>query len=150
MNRKVRAKLDKLYAMPSSYQFTKEELKYLKKYVDTSKWCVHYCLYMKQSPKDKYVGFFIDYMRNNARGITPKFYSMDVIASRELNDKELMWEYQNYGCRNRRFHGWWVNSILWVQEMDAVYGITTPQKFVDICNKKGYNHGLQQYINFEI
>ena len=27
MNRKVRAKLDKLYAMPSSYQFTKEELK---------------------------------------------------------------------------------------------------------------------------
>lgn len=146
LSKKVRAKLDELYARPKSEKFTKEELRYLKKYVNTSTWCIHYCLYSKHSPKNKYVGFFIDYMCNNPRNIKPSFYGMNVIASRPLNEKELMWEFQNYGCRNRRFFGWWVQNIAWVQEMDMQYGIKTPEVFVDICNKKGYNHDIQQTL----
>lgn len=147
MNYKIRKRLDDLYARPSSEEFNKEELSFIKNHLNTSRWSIIYCLFTQNSVQNKYVGFFVDYMSNNPRGRKPIHYSMDVIARRELNKKELEWEFENYGTRNRRFHGWWISSILWVQQMDAVYGIETPKEFVDICNKKGYNTGVQQTFN---
>ena len=148
MNAKTQQKLLDLYSKPLSEKFTDEELKFLKRHVKTDGWRVHYCLYPKVSYENKYVGFWIDYDFHNARGRKPEHYSMNVIATRKLNDKEIMWSLQNYGSHNRRFHGWWVHSVLWVIDMDRQYGIDTPQEFIDICNEKGYNHGLQQTLNF--
>lgn len=150
MNAKTQKRLSDLYSKPKSEQFTDEELKFLKKHVDTSNWRVLYCLYNKKSLTNKYVGFWIDYMAYNPRGVKPEFYGFNVIYRRKLNDKEILWELQNYGCRNRRFHGYWVHSILWVIDMDRQYGIETPQIFIDICNEKGYNHGLQQTFKFQL
>lgn len=139
-----------LYSKPKDQQFTKEELAFLKKNVDTSRWKVLYCLFMKNSPKGKYVGWFVDYMAWNPRDIKPEFYGMNVIASRPLNEKEIMWELQNYGSHNRRFFGYWVKSVLWVIDMDRQYGVDTPQEFIDICNEKGYNSGLDETFKYQL
>lgn len=148
MDSRIRTILDNLYDKPISYKFTTKELNFMKKHLDTSKWKVLYCLYTNKSNKGCYVGFVIDYMSHNPRDRKAEHYSMNVICSRNLNEQELMWEYKNYGTKKRRFHCFWVNSILWVQEMDAVYGIQTPQEFIDICNEKGYNNGLQKQLIF--
>lgn len=141
--------LESLASKPSSYKFNKKELKFIRKKIDFSRYKIHYCIYPNKSPQNKYVGFFVDSMSHNPRGRKPHHYSMKVICSRALNEKEIMWEVENYGSTNRRFVGFWFTSILSVIDMDRQYGVETPKEFIDICNKKGYTKGLQQTLKFD-
>jgi hypothetical protein len=137
-----------LSSKPASYKFSDKEKSFLKKNVNRSKWQIIYCLFTQKSSQNRYVGFFVDYMSNNPRGRTPAHYSMNVISKRNLNDKEIDWEIENYGRSNRRFSGSWVTSILWVIDMDRQYGVETPKEFIDICKEKGYTLGMQQQLKF--
>jgi len=148
MKSKIITKLLDLGSKPKSEQFTEEEIKFLKKHLPTNTWKIHYVLYKQKSPKGLYVGLCIDYMANNPRDRTPGHYSMNVICSRDLNAKEKLWEYQNYGTRNRRFVTYWYSDVQSVIMMDMHYGIETPKEFIELCETKGYSRGAQTYIKF--
>ena len=133
-NGKIMNKLIDLSSKPHTYNFNKSELEFIRNNVNTDNWKVHYCIYNKHSPSNRYFGLVIDYMSNNPRNITPKFYGMNVICSRFLNTKELEYEYENYGTRNRRFHLYWLDNVHWIIDMDRQYNVETPIKFIEACN----------------
>ena len=138
----------KLGSLPKTHKFSIEELRYIKKHHNSSRWVIHYVVYTQKTIHNKYIGLCVDYMGNNPRNRKPKHYSMEVICSRELNAKEKMWEYENYGCQNRRFKVYWEHYVESIIQMDAFYGIETPQKFVDHCKENGWSGGIQQTIQF--
>ena len=132
-----------LAGMPKSHSFNSEEIAFLKKHVNTDNWIIHYAIYTQKSSKRKYVAFVIDRMANNPRGRKPAHYSLNVICSRRLTQREKMWEYKNWGCHNRRLTVYWEHYVESVIFMDDYYNVETPQKFIDLCKSKGYTGGIQ-------
>jgi len=128
-------KLLNLYSKPNTYKFSDKEIDFIRKNANTDKWKIHYCLYAKHSPSNRYFGFVVDYMSNNPRNIKPKFYGMNVIHTRSLNTKELEWEFENYGTNNRRFKVYWVSDVHWIIDMDRQYNVETPEHFIEACEK---------------
>jgi len=148
MDSNINNRIQQLWEKPKSEKFTEKEIAFLRKNVNTKTWKIHYVLYAKESSKERYVGLVIDYMANNPRGRLPAHHSMNVICSRELTPKEKLWEYQNWGTRNRRFVEYWYKSVQSIILMDMHYNIETPKEFIKLCEDKGYSDSVQLYLKF--
>lgn len=136
-----------LYAMPSTYQFTEQEVILIKKHQPKYKFKIKYAFYNKRSSNGRYIAFIIDTMANSTRKSGVENY-WEYICERELSNIEYSEMIENFGTQRRRFVVWYYDCIEKLQEDDKLYNIITPLNFVNACKQKGYSKNIQFKMAF--
>jgi len=127
--------------------FTDEEIKIIMKASPKSNYKCKYYIWKQHRTNGLYIGFAIDQMPHMGRR-TAMDNSIDVICTRPITDKEYLETIQNWGKHNRKYICWHYNNINFLMEEDLMYGVTTPQKFIDECNRRKLNGSYQSKITF--
>ncbi len=136
--------LTKIYRKDRKIQLTEDEKSLVRKHVKKEDMEVLYCLYNIHSNKNTYIGYFIDQIPFGRRSAL--FNIWDVIVKRPLVKDEYEEMIENYGCHHKRFVVWMYRDIEALIAEDLKYGVTTPQKFVDLCRAKGYSGQYQMQL----
>ena len=142
--------LQSLFDKPTSQQFTKEEIEFLKKNLPRRKWRAKYAIYKPKSKLGKQIAFIIDHVP-----FAPRKSGMDNlyewIEERLLTDSEYDWVIGNWGTNTRRFTIWEFRSIEELIQDHQAYNpvIKVPDKFIEICKERRLSMSYQTKINFE-
>lgn len=137
-----------LWSKPVEYQFTEDEVKFLKTQWKKSSMIGRYAIYKKPSHKKLYLAFFIDLMPSSPRrsGVENMW---DFREERPLTNIEYDEVIRNYGRNNRRFITWSYRTIENLQVEDRKYNIETPERFVKHCRELGFSGGYQARMDFD-
>jgi hypothetical protein len=118
-------------------RFTEAEKKFLRKKLPKSKWKIKYCIWKQERRNGLYILFLIDHFPGKIRPPAMD-KAIEVIAKRDLTDAEYEEQIENFGCCNRVYQCYDYKDIEWLIHEDSLYGVKTPQEFINECRKRGY------------
>jgi len=125
-----------LYAKPSSYDFSPEELNFIKEHNPIDSFVLRYSVYKSKSEVDVYIGVFVDSIRKGNFVDRSKLWQ--VVCERSLSQKEYDYIIKRFRGYNKGFEAWYYQNIEALIQNELRFNIRTPGKFIDFCKKMGY------------
>ena|SRR6218665_3331866 len=142
--------IQELYEKPLHHEFSESEynliLKYLKR--NRNNYVIKYAFYRKPSKMGKQIAVILDTLANSPRRSAAE-NAYEVIAIRNITDRELEDQARLFGSNNRRYCTWYYSVVEKAIEDDKKCKIETPEIFVKECRKRGYFGNYQLKIAFD-
>ena len=129
--------LSDLWDKPKDQQFNEEEIAFLKEQFPKKKFLAKYGIWKQKRHNGLYITFIIDNFPGRVRPCAAD-HSIEVICTRELTDQEWLEEIGNFGCNSRVMTAWDYQFIEELIAEDEKFGISTPEKFIKECRRRGY------------
>jgi hypothetical protein len=129
-------------------EYTEEEFKFLKNYIQKQNYKVSYGFYNKVSAQKKQIAVIFDLIPSQMRR-TGVENNWEIITTRQITDKEIE-EFINHYFRNsfKRFLVFYYNNVDRLIHDDIRLEALTPDDFIEKCRKKGYSGTFQLKLEY--